>query len=219
MADDKLEANAAESNAVDSQVTNDPIPPVRAPVPRKAAKSANPTKPIVEASAKAVRARTEALYQKHLKALRSSKSLKAVVRRWFLEKPTAKAFVMAGIPSNRFDFKLKDWEGELLQPIIANVIARPDGEVEVIELPLDEFFGYHMGLLGLTSVEELLLAASERPYLLGAFAMVWGVGNYAVALKSIADKVVSVLQAQDAERAAKEKAASEAISVEVVTPE
>ena len=146
----------------------------------------------------------------HERNLRIAKRWAPLIRDKFVNPVTTKSFQAKGAElgldeSFRFDIAI---DAPNFKVMVA-VIPRADS-FETVELPFCEALGYHMGSLGLSSVEELLLRLNSKPWIVAAIGLAWALFNYGILVSDIAGKIIERNAALKAE--AERKAAAEAAS-------
>lgn len=142
--------------------------------------------------------------KRHESNLLVAKRWAPLITEWLLDPAANKGFQSYGDklrlnPEWRFST-----EQHMANVRVLVAIVKRNDRWEKCELPMAEAFGYHMGVMGLSSIEALFARLNERPYILAAFGIAWATFQFGVAVNDIAKAIIEHNARQDAEKSALE---------------
>lgn len=193
----------------DSQVgpVKSDIPPDDTPAVPRAAKL--PPKPAQKPTAEDRKAIVD-IARLDREALKRHEANLLVAKRWapiiaeYLLDPAANK----GFASKASELRLsREWrfatERDMASVMVLVAMVKRNDRWEACKLPIAEAFGYHMGVMGLTSLEALFARLNERPYILAGIGLAWATFEFGSAINDIAKAIIAENQRIDAEKAVK----------------
>ena len=82
-------------------------------------------------------------------------------------------------------------ERDMASVMVLVAVVKRNDRWETVKLPIAEAFGYHMGVMGLTSLEALFARLNERPYILAGIGLAWATFEFGSAVNDIAKAIIA----------------------------